>query len=520
MIHGLSHHTQDVVGNIDYNLDSHFFDKESREWKPRDPAPALLEGCPYQLKALCESLPFKNQYTSGVLSFSPSETAKIDATPGLKEQLIEEFRAFAYAGFRHDDSKLLQLVEHRHTGRLELHYTIPRVSLESGLYFNPFPPNYDGKRGPGNNDDFLRQNDAFIDYICVKYGLENPRDPARSRQFKEPVFEKNTSNRDIRRTVIEAINAQIDVGAIRSRDDMTAFLEQHGAKITRKGDDYFSFKFPEMTKAIRLQGELYGKQSFEEVGKLYEERRAAFRDDEKSAESRHLSVIAERVSETEKRHEKRTAEADAANAADPDIERNFKETIHALENKLSTFTGAARDSAVALCNSCPEIMKPSFSSHDICEHDGSCGDPVLDKARRAYIAWLKECEAQASRLLRSSPIKSGVKTFVTFAKYFLSVFTRKNFIDPSPRSFLLDDARSYKEAIYAELRAVREDLKEYERSKRAAERVADVVAPLKAVEQLRQSSGVGSNAERMKAWQKEAKARRRHSVSDYDSGLS
>ena len=191
MIHGLSKHTTNAVGALDYFLDESYYDKQSGEWLKRDPEPVLLEGDPKQMRALCDSLSFKNRYTTGVLSFSPEETAKIQATPGLKEALIEDFRQFAYAGFKHDDSKAMLIVEHGHTNRLELHYLIPRVSLESGLYFNPFPPNYDGKTGAGNNYDFLRQNDAFVDHICEKYGLQNPRDPAISRQFKEPVFEKD-----------------------------------------------------------------------------------------------------------------------------------------------------------------------------------------------------------------------------------------------------------------------------------------------------------------------------------------
>ena len=184
MIHGLSKHTQGAGGAVDYFLDDQYFeadptqeDPRAGEWREREPKPVVLDGDPKQIVALCDSLGFKNRYTSGVLSFSPEESAKISATPGMKEQLIEELREFAYAGVKSDDCKPLLVVQHEHTGRLELHYLIPRVSLESGKYFNPFPPNYDGRRGKGTNNTYKEQNDTFTDHMCSKYGLQNPRDP-------------------------------------------------------------------------------------------------------------------------------------------------------------------------------------------------------------------------------------------------------------------------------------------------------------------------------------------------------
>ena len=101
MIHGLSKHTQGAGSAVDYFLDDQYFEPEptaenprAGEWRERDPKPLVLEGDPKQIVALCDSLSFKNRYTSGVLSFSPEESAKIAATPGLKEQLIQELREY------------------------------------------------------------------------------------------------------------------------------------------------------------------------------------------------------------------------------------------------------------------------------------------------------------------------------------------------------------------------------------------------------------------------------------------
>lgn len=521
MIHGLSNHTTKAVGAIDYFLDEGYFDKESQEWKVREPAAVLLEGDPTQIRALCDSLKFKHRYTTGVLSFTQEETNKINATPGMKEALIEELRSFAYAGFKNDDSKPLFIVEHGHTGRLELHYLIPRVSLESGLSFNPFPPNYDGKTGPGNNKTFLRQNDAFVDHVCERYGLQNPRDPALTRQLKEPVFEKNKPNHDIRRQIVEAIDKQINSGAINSRDDMFKFLESHDAKITRKGDDYFSFKFPEMSKAIRLEGELYGKQSFGEISKRHEERREAFETSRGGAESRYDAVITERASETEARHGKRTAQAEAANSADPEAERNLRETIQVLTEKPDSFSGRARTDAAQFVRSNHEVMmRPDIPASEIDFEVGSCGDPVIDQARRKYAAWLQEIAASYRAEMARSNRQSGsmVGAMVNFARYFVSVFTGKNFVEPQKKTLSVDDLRIYRMAFADELKAAKADLRDIERAQKVADQVRDVIDPFKAHERLKQGSGLSVKDETMKKiadeWREEAKTRKKDKKSD------
>ena len=144
MINGLAMQTTNAQKAVDYLTGDEYYDKESLSWKPRDPAPVVLEGDPKSFVQACDSLTFKNRYTSGVLSFSPEETALINANPGLKDEILQDFKNFAFAGIPADCRNMLA-VEHTHTGRLEIHYTIPRVHLGSGKYWNPFEPNYVGK---------------------------------------------------------------------------------------------------------------------------------------------------------------------------------------------------------------------------------------------------------------------------------------------------------------------------------------------------------------------------------------
>ena len=546
MIHGLSKHTAVAVAAIDYFLADEYLDKDCGEWKVREPAPELLEGDPIQMRALCDSLSFKNRYTSGVLSFTKEETDKINSTPGMKEALIEELRSFAYAGFKNDDAKALLVVQHSHLDRLELHYMIPRVSLESGLYFNPFPPNYDGKRGPGNNQAYLKQNDAFVDHICEKYGLQNPRDPSISRELKEPVFDADKDNKAIRRQVVEAIDRQIDAGAINSREDMTKFLESHGATITRKGEDYFSFKFPEMSKAIRLEGELYGKQSFAEIGKRYEERREAFEASRGSAESRYDAAIAERASEVEGRHGKRTEEAERAKDIDPRAERELTETAEALKDELGGLDSTINNLAADCIRENPGLMKAGalsaggggsstalggggggggVSTDAVSDTSvGKTGNAILDELIQAFHSWKKAQAKKAAATVsmpfpekkKSSAVRNGIKNFVSAftnkLAFKVSVATGYNFVEPERGKLQLDDMRLYRKALNEQLIEAKRDLKELERLHKAERQVEETRSPLAMIEKLKaENPGLSFKSEVLRnateRWKEEQKDR-------------
>jgi len=342
MIHGLSKHTQGAGSAVDYFLDDQYFEPEptaenprAGEWRERDPKPLVLEGDPKQIVALCDSLSFKNRYTSGVLSFSPGESAKIAATPGLKEQLIQELREFAYAGVKSDDCKPMLVVQHEHTGRLELHYLIPRVSLESGKYFNPFPPNYDGRKGKGTNDTYKEQNDLFIDYMCKKYSLQNPRDPLVAREISINKFDQSKADK---KAINEAVGKLIDNGGIKSREDIVSFLEKAGGTITRKWADYLSVKFDDNKKAIRLKGDFYGERSYSEIRKRIERTAERINRPFNEVESEYAKILSERAEDVEKRHSLKGLAAERAD----DFYRKSTTELNDYAGELS----ATKDSLV------------------------------------------------------------------------------------------------------------------------------------------------------------------------------
>ena len=496
MIHGLSKYSTVGAGaGIEYFLAENYFDKQTQEWRQRTPSATLLEGNPSAMRILCDSLDFKHKYTSGVLSFSEQETALINSTHGMKNKIIEDFKNFAFAGVKKDCRNIL-LVQHEHTGRLEIHYMIPRIHLESGKYFNPFPPNYNGKRGPGNNNDFISQNDSFVDQICNKYGLQNPRDAKVRRSVKLPQLD---SQKNIKKQVAAAIDNLIDAGAVSSRDDMLVFLQKQGAKITRKGSNYFSFKFEGMSKAAKLEGELYSEQPFSEIAKRHSERDAKFEAERASAESRYSETLAVRSAEVESRHripavvagrtEDRTAKSSA------ELQKSQKE-FSEIRDLINSFSPSTANAARNLVNqnkliTDPLINIPKSSPRSIVAPNISTGNKVHDEllakfhnemagAIKKDIMQRQKLSSDYAKLAKETikKIEGAVKDIFSVA---VSLYTGQNFCSPGKN--LQDDISKLKKKITTLI----DDIKtEVQSAKKAESRI-------KKLDKLNVGQGEGGN---------------------------
>ncbi|PTC20203.1 relaxase/mobilization nuclease [Pseudomonas baetica] len=445
MIHGLSKHSTVGAGTgINYFLSENYFDKETHEWRQRTPAATLLEGNPSAMRVLCESLDFKHKYTSGVLSFSEEETALINSTRGMKGKIIEDFKDFAFAGVKKDCRNIL-LVQHEHTGRLEIHYMIPRIHLESGKYFNPFPPNYNGKQGPGNNNEFILQNDSFVDQVCNKYGLQNPRDTKIRRSVELPQFDPQ---RNIKKQVVAAIDNLIDAGAVSSREDMLIFLQKQGAEITRKGHNYFSFKFEGMSKAAKLEGELYSEQPFSEIAKRHSKRDAKFEAERAGTESRYSETLTFRSTEVESRHRIPAGVAERAEdrfaKSSAGLQKTHKE-LSEIRDVINNFSPPAASAARNLVNQNkliaePLINIPKTSPRSIVAPNISTGNKVHDELLAKYhndmagaikkdILYRQKLSGDYAKLAKETikKIESAVKDMFSFA---VSMYTGQNFYSP------------------------------------------------------------------------------------------
>lgn len=326
MINGLAMQTTGAQKAVDYLTGDKYYDKESLKWEKRDPAPVVLEGDPKSFVQACDSLTFKSRYTSGVLSFSPEETALINASPGLKDEILQDFKNFAFAGIPEDCRNILA-VEHTHTGRLEIHYTIPRVHLGSGKYWNPFEPNYDGRKGKGSDYKFREQNDAYIDYACNRFGLQNPRDLSVARDIKINPFDKDAvSKRDVHKFVTDLVNS----GHVTCREDIEKFLVKAGGEITRNSDEYMSVKFGDQ-KAMRFRGGIYDKSEFSGSAISQRELQEGQRQSEESIRQKFDSVIEEREWRVESRHGEAEKYIDPDQGADKEHESEFSADADAIK---------------------------------------------------------------------------------------------------------------------------------------------------------------------------------------------
>jgi hypothetical protein len=510
MIHGLSKYsTQGARAGLEYFMDEMFFDKDSETWQPRDPAPELLEGDMEIMTRLCESLDFKHKYTSGVISFTVEETALIDSQAGKKEQIIQDLKDFAFAGIDKDENRLIVVVEHRHTGRLELHYMIPRVHAESGKYFNPFPPNYDGKRGAGNNKSFIEHNDAFVDHMCEKYGLQNPRDPSIARSVKLPQFDPNKA---VKKQVVDAIDQLVEAGAIAGRPDMLKFLENIGAEITRTGEDYFSFKFPGMQKAARLKGPLYSERSFKEIAERHESAIARFDAQRLTAGSRYASAIAERSGEVQHRHRIPTETAERAerlaSVSSERLQQTFGE-LRELKRDIGNFAPDVRNNAREFVNQNPLIMTMPEGNlaavGESCDPDSGAGaiqtgDPVIDDfARKMHAHWqrlLKESIAIMMRGIQERSLeydrvsRSISKAIGDLFKVNLGIFTGRPAIFP----LMKQDLRLCGQHLGEQIKSVRDDLNYLKHLEAQTERVdRRILSPLEVVEKARTGMSLPSD---------------------------
>ncbi|MCW1369500.1 molybdopterin-guanine dinucleotide biosynthesis protein MobA, partial [Campylobacter jejuni] len=118
--------------------------------------------------------------------------------------------------------------------------------------------------------------ETWGDYINLRYGFTNPKDPA-----KEQTIQGSKKAKELFKdyeSLDKILHQQVADEVINSRDELITFLEQNNIEVTRKGKDYLSIKLPESKKAKRFKGSIYNEQftSFAELREIRgeKERRA------------------------------------------------------------------------------------------------------------------------------------------------------------------------------------------------------------------------------------------------------
>ncbi|VTQ74110.1 relaxase/mobilization nuclease [Pseudomonas aeruginosa] len=252
-MHGFSSHSGSAGGGggapVSYMLDDDYYDCQAECWRPRNPAPDVIEGDPQLMIEMIDALSTKHRYTSGVLSFTHSDTEKLKAF-GFDEavhDIAARLKEMLFAGISPEYWQIL-VVAHTHLDRLELHYVTPRHNYEVDRAWNPAPP----------GEAKFRHMDALVDVINVKYGLDDPRDPLRVRVTKDPLWAPAES-KPLRDQLNQFFTGLIAENLVNNRDELINFAKSAGLKITRSGSDYISVKAPGHERAVRLKGAIYNE---------------------------------------------------------------------------------------------------------------------------------------------------------------------------------------------------------------------------------------------------------------------
>ena len=205
-----------------------------------DNAPEVLRGDIDQTRELIDSQDRKWTFTTGVISFAPTDA------PSEKDQMrvMDDFERLAFAGLERDQYDITW-VRHSHTGegRVELHFLVPRMELSTGKALNIAPPGWEKTFAP------LR--DAWN----YEKGWARPDDPARART-QQWAFERPARG-DAREAITSYLEDRIVTGQVENRAGLVGALKEVGFEVPREGKDYVTALDPESGERWRLKGRIY-----------------------------------------------------------------------------------------------------------------------------------------------------------------------------------------------------------------------------------------------------------------------
>jgi len=226
----------------------------------RDPLPEVIKGNPNQTIKLIDSLDFKYKFHSGVISFAPEDVP----TEEQQGAIIDSFEATAFPGLDQNQYDILW-VKHNHTtegGRVELHFVTPRVELTTGKSLSIAPP--------GWQEYFCHWRDSWN----LRHDWADPSDPARERTY-QPGYQAlrdaqdkrlelsglpaKSQKEDYRKVITNYLTQQIELGNIKSREDIISNLQNVDIEITRQGKEYITVTSEEIGQRIRLKGGIYSE---------------------------------------------------------------------------------------------------------------------------------------------------------------------------------------------------------------------------------------------------------------------
>jgi hypothetical protein len=211
----------------------------------------VLHGDPKLTISIIDQLDFKWKFTSGVLSFEEQNIPEAH-----KHEIIKEFEKTMCPGLNINSL----WVEHRDKNRLELHYMIPRVDLDTGKSIAVYT----------HLKDFNKK-DLFQEYINTKYNLSSPHDLEKKETLQQRKTRWNDKRQDIAQELDQEISKGVANGTIQNRDDVLDLFKELQIPVNRVTKNGITIQWE--NKPIRLKGLYYGK-DFTSASNAIEQARA------------------------------------------------------------------------------------------------------------------------------------------------------------------------------------------------------------------------------------------------------
>lgn len=212
----------------------------------------VLSGDPELSRSIAESLEFKNRYTVGCLSFEEREIS-----PKAKIEIMEKFEKTIFAGMEKDQYNITW-IEHSDKNRVELNFFIPNVELRTDKRLQPY---YDRADRP--------LTDNFQTVINHEYGLSDPH-AFEKKQLLKIDLDTPKPVAEFKKDVHELILDRVSKGEIQSQENLVEIFTNAGLEVSRTTGKSISIKNPDGGRNIRFDGELYGKEFYEQTRTLEE----------------------------------------------------------------------------------------------------------------------------------------------------------------------------------------------------------------------------------------------------------
>ena len=216
----------------------------------KDKTAFVLKGSEAVTRQIVSNITKKQKLCIGCLSFEES-----DIDLDTKQKIIDEFETLLFG--KHKERFNLLWVQHVDKGRLELNFAVPKIDLGSGMSFNPYYDKVD-----------IALIDAWQNYVNLKFGFTDPKDPAKAHMLQGSRKEIGVIKDYIELEKIlteKFINQEFSC-----RDDILKALRDSNIEVSRVGKDYISIKIPNTKKAKRFKGDMFSEEfrDFESLDKL------------------------------------------------------------------------------------------------------------------------------------------------------------------------------------------------------------------------------------------------------------